>query len=141
MASYPSLYTKFKDENVCPICLMEMEFSTRFSCANEHVICYRCKPFYYSCPICHSPLSTEVPPLRTRPPHEHQPSTNPYHMPQPIPDYNPSAPPHFHEHQTHQHPWGPSTPADNQELLPCRYSNSGCRVKVPEYLRNLHETR
>ncbi|XP_003427699.1 uncharacterized protein LOC100678053 [Nasonia vitripennis] len=142
---YPSLHEKFKSEGLCPICLIEMAYSPRFTCINNHVICHRCRPYYYSCPQCLQPLS-ELPP-ESAAPYDPPPPTHmmphPPHMPQPYP---PSAPQlhDFHEHERRQHLHGwqpPSPPREDQELLDCPYAHLGCTAKFVPLLRDMHVSR
>lgn len=139
---YPNLNERFKSEGVCPICLMEMELAARYTCSNGHTICYRCKPYYYACPSCQSPLEMELPSPRAVPSY---PMPMPSHfMPHPLPPkfhehHHPSAPNmDFHDHERNQYP---SPPSADQELISCSYENLGCWVKIPIYLIDLHESR
>lgn len=145
-ALYPNLHDKFKSEGVCPICLLEMELTPRYSCENGHTICYRCKPHFYGCPTCQSSLNLEVVPGRNNPPYPPTPS---HFFPHPLPPVyshstNPSAPAmdnnEFLDHER-KHPWGPPIPPEDSQLLSCTYSYLGCWIKVPEYLKQLHESR
>ncbi|KAL0111979.1 hypothetical protein PUN28_013304 [Cardiocondyla obscurior] len=137
---YPNLYERFKTEGLCPICLMEMELTPRYSCVNGHTVCHRCKPYYYSCPTCTSPLDVEILPPQMDGP-------QPLHlMPHPMPprtfdDHNPSAPAMnaFLSHE--KSAWVPPVPSENQHLESCSYAHQGCWVKVPEHLRAIHESR
>lgn len=136
---YPNLYERFKTEGLCPICLMEMELTPRYSCINGHTVCHRCKPYYYACPTCAAPLDVEILPPQMDAP---QPA---YLMPHPLPsrrhdDHNPSAPPmDFLNHE--RRAWGSPVPSENQYLKSCTYTHLGCWVKIPEHLRVLHESR
>ncbi|XP_072747468.1 uncharacterized protein [Anoplolepis gracilipes] len=137
---YPNLYERFKTEGLCPICLMEMELTPRYSCINGHTVCHRCKPYYYGCPTCKAPLDVEIMPLQTViPPPTH-------YMPHPMPprsydDHSPSAPSmnNFLDHE--KRAWEPSISSENQQIKSCSYSHLGCWVKIPEHLRVLHESR
>ncbi|XP_076748605.1 uncharacterized protein LOC143422091 [Xylocopa sonorina] len=136
---YPNLHERFKSEGLCPICLMEMELAPRYTCTNHHTICYRCKPYYYDCPTCHSPLEMEMAPGHT----SHLPPPASHFLPHSLPPRfqgDPTAPSinDFHEHERHMYP---PPPTEDQELKTCRYSYLGCWVKVPEYLVDLHESR
>ncbi|XP_012529667.2 uncharacterized protein LOC105832894 [Monomorium pharaonis] len=135
---YPKLHDRFKTEGLCPICLMEMELTPRYSCTNGHTVCYRCKPYYYSCPTCTAPLDVQILP----------PQPSPMVQLPPCPmlrrghdDHNPSAPPvdDFLNHE--RRAWQPPVPPENQPLESCSYSHLGCWVKIPEHLRVLHESR
>lgn len=144
---YPSLEDKFRNEGVCPICMQEMELTTKFSCVNNHVLCYRCKPYYFACPKCRSPINVQIAPREvnsfnpTATPPVHLMPRTPYPTQMPITMPMPSAPSevdfHFHERQN----WQPEPPTEHQELLPCSYSHMGCWVKFPEHLREIHESR
>lgn len=137
---YPNLYERFKTEGLCPICLMEMELTPRYSCINGHTMCHRCKPYYYGCPTCASPLDVQIlPPQMDAPQSVH---SMPHPMPPPIHsyDHNPSAPP-MNDFLNHERKaWEPPA-SENQHLESCSYSHLGCWVKVPEHLRVLHESR
>ena len=150
---YPCLEDKFKSEGLCPICMMEMELTPKFACVNDHILCHRCKPYYYSCPKCHSPIDVEIKPpemsLCNRPspvcvmpqPNTHLPSNMPMPMPMPMATPTPCAPRedfHIHERQS---ACPPSAPTENPQLYPCSYTQSGCWVKFPEHLRQAHESR
>ncbi|KAL2742372.1 uncharacterized protein V1477_010001 [Vespula maculifrons] len=149
-ALYPSLHEKFKMEGVCPICLLEMELTPKFSCANGHTICYRCKPHFYGCPTCKSSLDVEILPERSGSAHTPPPPT--HYFPHPIqptsrnfpsPIY-PSAPPmNSNEflNQERRNPWGMPIPPEDPQLLPCAYAYLGCWIKIPQHLRLLHESR
>lgn len=137
---YPNLHERFKSEGLCPICLMEMELAPRYSCDNGHTLCHRCKPYYYACPTCRSPLELIPPPQAA--PYEPPPPT--HFMPHPLPPQyhsQPSAPTMddflHHERGT----WHPPSPSEDQELSSCSYAHLGCWVKIPEYLKDLHESR
>ncbi|CAK9825267.1 hypothetical protein ANTRET_LOCUS3314 [Anthophora retusa] len=139
---YPNLHDRFKSEGLCPICMMEMELTPRYTCTNEHTICYRCKPYYYNCPTCSSPLEMEMPSTLAKPFHPPVPT---HFMPHPLPpkfhEHYPTAPSvaDFFEHERYQ--WQPPSPSEDQELRTCRYTHLGCWVKVPIYLVDLHESR
>ncbi|KAI4488663.1 hypothetical protein M0802_011413 [Mischocyttarus mexicanus] len=146
-ALYPNLHDKFKSEGVCPICLLEMELTPRYSCSNGHTICYRCKPHFYGCPTCQLSLNLEVVPGRNNPPYPPTPS---HFFPHPLPPVysnstDPSAPPMYDNNdfldQERKHPWGPPIPPEDSQLLYCTYSYLGCWIKIPEYLKQLHESR
>lgn len=139
---YPNLYERFKTEGLCPICLMEMELTPRYSCINGHTVCHRCKPYYYSCPTCTSPLDVQI----LSPPQTDAPQPvylMPHSMPPPVRSYDrsPSAPPmnDFLNHE--RRAWESPAPSENQHLESCSYSHLGCWVKVPDHLRVLHESR
>ncbi|XP_016912992.2 uncharacterized protein LOC107998304 [Apis cerana] len=137
---YPNLCERFKSEGLCPICLMEMELAPRYTCANQHTICYRCKPYYYNCPTCHSPLDMEMPPANTSSSSLPQPT---HFLPHPLPskfhDQHPV--PSRSDFLEHEKNWFSPSPLENQELKPCMYTHLGCWVKVPIYLVDLHESR
>lgn len=146
-ALYPNLQDRFKSEGVCPICLMEMELTPRYSCCNGHTICYRCKPYFYDCPTCRSPMNVVTPTTEGGSFHVPPPT---HFLPHPVvpplvhPPY-PTAPPMQNDDQTfldHEKlQWGPPTSPQNCQLFPCAYAHLGCWVKVPVYLRTLHESR
>ncbi|XP_014486726.1 PREDICTED: uncharacterized protein LOC106750718 [Dinoponera quadriceps] len=133
---YPNLHERFETEGLCAICLMEMELTPRYSCVNGHTMCHRCKPYYYACPTCRTPMDVEIlPPSLDAPPHL---------MPQPMPrrvDYSPSAPSLTRDFLEHERTrvWEPPTP--DQQLRSCAYSHLGCWVKMPKHLQVLHESR
>ncbi|XP_034940684.1 uncharacterized protein [Chelonus insularis] len=136
---YPSLQEKFKSEGICPICMMTMESTLKYSCMNGHAVCHRCKPYYFACPTCQSSLDVEIHPSEMG---QYQMPPAMHYMPHPYPPYPPSTFPSapFIEGER-EHRWCPSPPTEHQELFPCRYSHLGCYAKVPEYLRELHESR
>ncbi|XP_017890411.1 TNF receptor-associated factor family protein DDB_G0290883-like [Ceratina calcarata] len=135
---YPNLQARFKSEGLCPICLMEMELAPRYVCINQHTICHRCKPYYYNCPSCHSPLEMQMPSPNT----SYVPPPPIHFLPHSLPTkfHGPTAPP-MDEFQAHERGWRPPTPTENQELRACRYAHLGCWVKVPIRLADLHESR
>ncbi|XP_053996061.1 uncharacterized protein LOC128885789 [Hylaeus anthracinus] len=137
---YPNLYERFKSEGLCPICLMEMELAPRYTCENQHTICYRCKPYYYSCPTCLSPFSVEMPASHVSASYVPPPT---HYLPHPFPpkfhDYNPSAP--SDDFLGQERTRYPPTPHEDQEPRSCSYTDLGCWVKVPEHLADLHESR
>lgn len=139
---YPNLYERFKSEGLCPICLMEMELAPRYNCTNGHTICYRCKPYYYGCPTCQSPLEIEVPGTNTGASYVPPPT---HYLPHPMPsnfgDPNPSAPSMEQDFLDHERNWLQPSPSEDQELKSCSYSHLGCWVRVPEHLVLLHESR
>ncbi|XP_015596341.1 uncharacterized protein LOC107268257 [Cephus cinctus] len=143
MASlYPSLHEKFKSESVCPICLMEMSQTPKFTCSNDHVLCHRCKPYYYGCPICQLPMEVESPGIEVESPHMPPPiHFMPHHMPRASPHWQGAGGPLNEFLGQERGPWSPPSPSDTQELHACRYAYLGCWVKFPEHLRELHETR
>ncbi|XP_063991668.1 uncharacterized protein LOC135170080 [Diachasmimorpha longicaudata] len=134
---YPSLHDKFRSENVCPICMMEMTGTPKFSCGQHHILCHRCKPYYHSCPTCQSPLSPEIPPREVDGGYYMPPSEQ--YMPHPYPPYpsGPAASAPFLDHESHYPP--PSV--EHHELQACQYKHLGCYARVPERLRSIHETR
>ncbi|XP_058801341.1 uncharacterized protein LOC131670045 [Phymastichus coffea] len=123
---YPNLQEKFKSEGICPICLTEMAYSPRFSCDTDHVICQRCRPYYFNCPQCLRPLrEIAAPSPRT---YEHAAAM---HRPPP------SAP----NLDDLQH-WQPRPmPTEEPQLLDCPYAHLGCSAKFVEALRNVHVPR
>lgn len=146
-ALYPNLHDRFKIEGICPICLTEMELAPRYSCANGHTFCYHCKPFFYDCPTCGCSVNVVTPPARGS---SSQPPPPTHFLPYPVvpplghPPY-PTAPPIDDGNQTflnhERRHLGPPQPPTNDQLLPCAYAHLGCWVKVPTYLRKLHESR
>lgn len=137
---YPNLYERFKSEGVCPICLMEMELAPRYTCTNQHTICYRCKPYYYDCPTCHSPLDMEMSSAHS----SSSPPPASHFLPHPLrPKFRLNQPtaPAADDFQKHERDWYPPPPAEDQELKECMYAHLGCWVKVPIYLADLHESR
>lgn len=140
-ALYPNLYERFKTEGLCPICLMEMELTPRYTCCNGHTVCQRCRPYYYGCPTCHSPLDIEVQPPQVAPSHLPPPT---HFMPHPLPPkyrQQPTAPPVDDFLENERRAWSVPAPSEDQELRACSYSDLGCWIKVPEYLQDLHESR
>ena len=146
---YPSLDDKFRTEGLCPICMMEMELTPKFSCVNNHILCHRCKPYYFACPKCHSPINIEIAPPEINP-YKPPPAVHfmPHPMPQPHADYPthmpmpmPTAPMGEDFHEQERQSWNPPTPSEDQELIPCAYTRFGCWVKFPEHLRDIHESR
>ena len=138
---YPNLYERFKSEGLCPICLLEMELAPRYTCTNGHTICYRCKPYYHGCPTCLAPLDVQMPPSHSSSSYTPPPS---HFLPHPVPprfhENYPTAPP-AEDFLEHERSWFPSEPPENQELRSCAYADSGCGVKVPAQLADLHESR
>ncbi|KAH0539800.1 uncharacterized protein LOC123259719 [Cotesia glomerata] len=136
---YPNLHEKFKNEGVCPICMMEINSSSKYSCTNGHIVCHRCKPYYYCCPTCRSELNIDASSQEFT--HEFYMPPAMHYMPHPYPAYSsnprPSAP--FIDNERHH--WSPPPPTEDQELLPCQYSYLGCYANIPEHLRDLHESR
>ncbi|XP_015436795.1 PREDICTED: uncharacterized protein LOC107192113 [Dufourea novaeangliae] len=139
---YPNLHERFKSEGVCPICLMEMEFALRYTCTNGHTICYRCKPYYYACPTCTSPLDMEMPSAHAGSSYSPPPPTHflPHLLPPKFHEQYPSAPV-MEDFLNHERNWYPPAPSDDQELKSCSYAHLGCWVKVPEHLIDLHVSR
>ncbi|XP_044016663.1 uncharacterized protein LOC122858054 isoform X2 [Aphidius gifuensis] len=135
---YPNLHEKFRDENICPICLYEMEDTPKYSCINRHTMCHRCKPYYYSCPTCQSPLELI---MVNHQGHNYHPPPAIHFMPHPYPlyppNYEPSAP--FIDQEKVN--WSPPAPHEDQEIHPCQYAYLGCRAKIPEHLIELHRSR
>ncbi|XP_057318307.1 uncharacterized protein LOC130663180 [Microplitis mediator] len=136
---YPSLQEKFKSEGVCPICMMEMNASSKYSCMNGHIVCHRCKPYYFSCPTCRSSLSVEAPSQEFN--HEFHMPPAIHYMPHPYPVYPPNSMPSAPFIDNERLQWGPPSPTEDQQLLPCQYSYLGCYANIPEHLRDLHESR
>lgn len=124
---YPNLRERFKSEGLCPICLMEMELAPRYTCENQHTICYRCKPYYYNCPTCHSPLDMEMPPANTSSSSLPLPT---HFLPHPLPckthDQHPTAPSTSDFFLEREKNWFSPSPAEGQELKPCMYTHLGC---------------
>lgn len=110
----------------------------RFSCAGNHVICHRCRPYYYSCPQCLQPLS-ELPALQFPRPYEPPPPT--HFMPHPTAPYPPSAPNVQELEQVHPSWQSPSPPRPDQELIACPYAHLGCSAKFVPPLRAMHISR
>ncbi|XP_047353873.1 uncharacterized protein LOC124950736 [Vespa velutina] len=148
---YPDLHEKFKMEGVCPICLMEMELTPRFSCANGHTICYRCKPHFYGCPTCKLSLDIKILPEKNDDP-SYAPPPPTHYFPHPIQatsetfacPFYPTAPPMGNEeflNQERGNPWRMPMPPEDPQLYPCAYSYLGCWIKLPQHLRLLHESR
>ncbi|KAK0181222.1 hypothetical protein PV327_003524 [Microctonus hyperodae] len=135
---YPSLDEKFKCEGICPICLMAMGDTPKYTCTNGHEVCHRCKPYYYACPTCQSPLNTEI--LPTEVGQYHMPPSIHY-MPHPYPPYPPSSVPSAPFIDNERQCWSPPTPTEDQILYPCQYSAFGCYAKIPQHIRELHESR
>lgn len=138
---YPNLYEKFKSEGLCPICLMEMELAPRYTCDNSHAICYRCKPYYYTCPICQSPLNIETMVSHGGSSYTPPPAHFVPHLPYPLHsgEHVPSAPlEDFLEHERNTYP---PVPTEYQDLKSCSYADLGCWVKIPVHLTDLHESR
>lgn len=145
---YPNIHERFRTEGLCPICLMEMELTPRYSCRNEHTMCYRCKPYYHVCPTCQLPLDVEI--LHGRDstensPHTNAPPSSMQFMARPVSPYydnhGPSAPA-ANDFLNHERRAGEtSVPLQYPRLIPCAYSHLGCWVKVPEHLQILHESR
>ena len=138
---YPNLYERFKSEGLCPVCLMEMELAPRYTCTNGHTICYRCKPYYYGCPTCHSSLEMEMPASNVGPSYSPPPT---HFLPHPLPRnihvHEPCAPP-MDDFLHHERNWLPPTATESQQLRSCSYAHLGCCVSVPEYLADIHESR
>ncbi|XP_011868434.1 PREDICTED: uncharacterized protein LOC105562301 [Vollenhovia emeryi] len=139
---YPTLRDlRFKSEGLCPICLMEMELTPRYSCINGHTVCHRCKSYYQGCLTCGAALDVE-----TLPPSDVEILLPHPMLPHPMPprsygDHSPSAP-SMNDFLGHEkRAWEPPVPSGNQHLESCSYSHLGCRVKIPEQLRVLHESR
>ncbi|XP_066590991.1 uncharacterized protein [Prorops nasuta] len=138
---YPNLHDRFRTEGICPICLMETDLAPKYVCDNGHMMCYRCKPYYFSCPTCFSPMELQHPPGHVDSPHM-PPQT--HYTPLPMPrtqfQHNPSAPPmnDFINKERSSYPYEPSP---DQDLISCSYQSSGCWVKVPKHLQQLHESR
>lgn len=121
----------------------------RFACVNNHEICQRCRPYYYSCPTCLSPL-TEINssnqtchynPGYPMPPNPIPAPRHPTNLP-----YPPSAP-SFEDFRAeerrsdHGYPSGMPVPCRDADLVTCPYSSKGCKVKFPEHLREMHSSR
>ncbi|XP_076249341.1 uncharacterized protein LOC143188784 [Calliopsis andreniformis] len=138
---YPNLFERFKSEGLCPICLMEMELAPRYNCNNGHTICYRCKPYYYACPTCQSPLELVMPASNAGPSYIPPPTHFLPHPPSSFGGSNASAPSLEEDFLNNERHWFPSTPSEDQELKSCSYTYLGCWVKVPEHLVELHESR
>ncbi|XP_015521902.1 uncharacterized protein [Neodiprion pinetum] len=137
---YPDLQEMFQNAGVCPICFMEMGQMPTYQCENGHTMCHRCKPYYYACSMCNAPLNffpaPETDPAQTPPPIHFM----PHMMPRDFVSTEPSAP--YEDFLHHERgSWGPPSPEPEQHLGYCKYSNFGCWIRVPEYLRELHETR
>ena len=121
---YPSLQEKFRSENVCPICMIEMGNAGRYNCINNHIICHRCNQFYHACPFCLLPLHFEP----------EYPNFTP--MPTPSFDLHPhlaTAPAQDFIDQEKRNSHG--------ELLDCPYSSHGCCAKFPKSLEEIHVSR
>ncbi|XP_015109165.1 uncharacterized protein LOC107036000 isoform X2 [Diachasma alloeum] len=117
--------------------MMEMTGTPKYSCAQHHILCHRCKPYYHSCPTCRSPLGPEIPPREVDGGY-HMPPAGQY-MPHPYPPCpsGPAASAPFLDNERHY----PPVPTEDQELRACQYKYLGCYVQVPEHLRSIHETR
>lgn len=163
MASlYPNLYEKCIHENICPICMMEMAGTPKYSCENNHTVCHRCKPYYYSFPTCRYPLNIEIPPPEV--PEYHMPPSI-HLMPHPYPPYPPTwvdfltlktsicswriftsflsfqGRPECTIFGLRKTPLGSTVSTEDQELHACQFSHLGCCVHFPEHLRPIHEVR
>lgn len=144
---YPILHGLEECAGVCPICLMDMGgHMPKYDCENGHAMCHRCKPYYWSCSMCDAPLN-HVPPLEMNPMDSPPPvhfMPHPMHRRMDMQMPMPSAPPEsdvFLANERGPFGWGPPPPGPEQDLVPCAYSHYGCWIRLPEYLRELHETR
>ncbi|XP_017761674.1 PREDICTED: uncharacterized protein LOC108551852 [Eufriesea mexicana] len=136
---YGTLSDKLRREGLCPICVMETDLGPKYTCSNEHTICYRCKPYYYSCPICQSSFDTSIPAAHGASSFPMPTDFVPHSLPPRFYSHHPTAPPicEFMEREGNRMP---PHPPGHQELKTCAYRDFGCWVKLPIYL-DLHESR
>ena len=123
----------------------------RFTCQNNHELCQRCKPYYFTCPTCRTVL-TEVSstnnnyvnpggyPAMPSAPNYNDFYSNERQMPWPMPaPLAPSMP--MPAPMVPSMPMPRPMPTEDQVIYPCPYASYGCWVKFPEHLREVHVSR